>query len=232
MANEAQKEPTMEEILASIRKIISDDDPAVPARKADAKDTMVSFPEDDAEEEFEALDLSASDDDLDDVMFDDEAETEEEAFEAEIGAAESEAEDTMEPPSFEEMLGAARAAVAAPQAEESFEDFAPEMENETIPEVAPESATPQPVAATVEDDMQSSAKYQETVLTDDNTADAAAGALGKLISRMDMGGNNTIEALVREMLKPMMKEWLDANLAKIVEEKVEAEVQRIARMAR
>ena len=49
---------------------------------------------------------------------------------------------------------------------------------------------------------------------------------------MDMGGDNTIEGLVREMLKPMMKDWLDANLAKIVEEKVEAEVQRIARMAR
>ncbi|MEZ5968291.1 MAG: DUF2497 domain-containing protein [Hyphomonas sp.] len=30
----------------------------------------------------------------------------------------------------------------------------------------------------------------------------------------------------------MIKEWLDANLAQIVEQKVDAEVQRIARMAR
>jgi cell pole-organizing protein PopZ len=34
------------------------------------------------------------------------------------------------------------------------------------------------------------------------------------------------------MLRPMIKEWLDANLASIVEEKVEAEVERISRMAR
>ena len=59
-----------------------------------------------------------------------------------------------------------------------------------------------------------------------------AGSLGKLISKMDFGGDNTIEGLVRELLKPMIKEWLDANLPSIVDEKVEAEVQRIARMAR
>ena len=80
--------------------------------------------------------------------------------------------------------------------------------------------------------MPASARYQQTVLTDDSTSDAAAGALGKLISKMDFGGDNTIEGLVRELLKPMIKDWLDANLPGIVEEKVEAEVQRIARMAR
>ena len=80
--------------------------------------------------------------------------------------------------------------------------------------------------------MAASAKYQDTVLTDDNTADAAAGTLGKLISKMDFGADNTIEGLVREMLKPMIKDWLDNNLPSIVEEKVEAEVQRIAKMAR
>ena len=80
--------------------------------------------------------------------------------------------------------------------------------------------------------MPASARYQQTVLTDDHTADAAAGSLGKLISKMDLGGDNTIEGLVRELLKPMIKEWLDANLPSIVEQKVEAEVQRIARMAR
>ena len=80
--------------------------------------------------------------------------------------------------------------------------------------------------------MPASARYQSTVLTDDKTSDAAAGSLGKLMSKMDTGNDNTIEGLVRELLKPMIKEWLDANLPSIVEEKVEAEVQRIARMAR
>ncbi|OZB16237.1 MAG: hypothetical protein B7X53_09330 [Hyphomonas sp. 34-62-18] len=80
--------------------------------------------------------------------------------------------------------------------------------------------------------MPAAPRYANEPLTDANTAESAAGALGKLISKMDIGSDNTLEGLVRELLKPMVKEWLDANLARIVEEKVEAEVQRIARMAR
>ena len=80
--------------------------------------------------------------------------------------------------------------------------------------------------------MPASPAYETSALTADSTANAAAGALGKLISKMDLGGDHTLEGLVREMLRPMIKEWLDANLAAIVEEKVEAEVARISRMAR
>ena len=242
MANEAHKEPTMEEILASIRKIISDDDTAPQAAEpAPVEDTPAPV---EVEASFDEDDLH----DIDDVMFEEEPETEEaapeevvadeEAFEVEFEQFEAEPDEVSEPPSFEEMLGAARAVVAAPKAEEAeeiVEEVFPEATVEEVapePEPEPEPAAPEPVVASVEEDMAASARYQQTVLTDDQTADVAAGALGKLISKMDMGGDNTIEALVRELLKPMMKEWLDANLAKIVEEKVEAEVQRIARMAR
>jgi len=69
-------------------------------------------------------------------------------------------------------------------------------------------------------------------LTETATADAAASALSRLASKMDVSGGSTLEDLVRELLKPMLKQWLDENLPAIVEEKVEAEVQRIARMAR
>ena len=242
MANEAHKEPTMEEILASIRKIISDDDTAPQAAEpAPVEDTPAPV---EVEASFDEDDLH----DIDDVMFEEEPETEEaapeevvadeEAFEVEFEQFEADPDEVSEPPSFEEMLGAARAVVAAPKAEEAeeiVEEVFPEATVEEVapePEPEPEPAAPEPVAASVEEDMAATARYQQTVLTDDQTADVAAGALGKLISKMDMGGDNTIEALVRELLKPMMKEWLDANLAKIVEEKVEAEVQRIARMAR
>ena len=72
-------------------------------------------------------------------------------------------------------------------------------------------------------------------LTDTATVTAAAGALGKLLSNVEFGeeagGTTTIEGLVREMMRPMLKEWLDENLPAIVEKHVEAEVQRIARMA-
>ncbi|MCR9194234.1 MAG: DUF2497 domain-containing protein [Hyphomonas sp.] len=72
-------------------------------------------------------------------------------------------------------------------------------------------------------------------LTDTATVTAAAGALGKLLENVEFGeeagGATTIEGLVREMMRPMLKEWLDENLPGIVEKHVEAEVQRIARMA-
>lgn len=40
-------------------------------------------------------------------------------------------------------------------------------------------------------------------------------------------GENTLEGLVREMLRPMMKDWLDANLPRLVEGMVAKEIARI-----
>jgi len=40
-------------------------------------------------------------------------------------------------------------------------------------------------------------------------------------------GENTLDGLVREMLRPMLKEWLDANLPDLVERVVAREVARI-----
>lgn len=42
----------------------------------------------------------------------------------------------------------------------------------------------------------------------------------------------TLEDVVRELLRPMMKAWLDENLPSIVEAQVAAEVERIARLRR
>ncbi len=39
----------------------------------------------------------------------------------------------------------------------------------------------------------------------------------------------TLEALVGEMLRPLLKDWLDENLPTIVEEMVAKEIQRISR---
>ena len=40
-------------------------------------------------------------------------------------------------------------------------------------------------------------------------------------------GENTLDGLVREMLRPMLEEWLDANLPDLVERVVAREVARI-----
>ena len=41
-------------------------------------------------------------------------------------------------------------------------------------------------------------------------------------------GETSLEGLVREMLRPMLAEWLDANLPTMVEDLVKAEISRIA----
>jgi cell pole-organizing protein PopZ len=44
-----------------------------------------------------------------------------------------------------------------------------------------------------------------------------------------MGGGKTLEDLVKEMLRPMLKEWLDRNLPPMVERFVEREIVRLTR---
>ncbi len=66
------------------------------------------------------------------------------------------------------------------------------------------------------------------------TAAAASKAFLNLSQSVQIshGEGRTLEDIVVEMLKPMIKDWLDTNLAQIVEEKVEEEVQRVARRRR
>ena len=61
------------------------------------------------------------------------------------------------------------------------------------------------------------------------TAEASKAALAALagISIDPKADANTLDGLVREMLRPMLKEWLDANLPEIVERVVTREVARV-----
>lgn len=69
------------------------------------------------------------------------------------------------------------------------------------------------------------------------SADAAAASrqalssLSRLIVKPDIAGADTLEGLVRDMLKPMLKDWLDAHLPEIVERVVAQEVARITGQA-
>ena len=53
-------------------------------------------------------------------------------------------------------------------------------------------------------------------------------ALSRLIVRPEVAGGDTLEGLVREMLRPMLREWLDAQLPSIVESMVAKEIARIS----
>jgi len=93
------------------------------------------------------------------------------------------------------------------------------------PEPAPEPVyTPPPSAPVFDRD-----EVAET-LVGTTAASAAASAFGSLSSALLMPQNGrTLEDVVRELLRPLLKEWLDQNLPRIVETKVEEEVHRISR---
>ena len=52
-------------------------------------------------------------------------------------------------------------------------------------------------------------------------------ALSRMVVKPDVVGSDTLEGLVRELLKPMLRDWLDANLPAIVEAMVAREITRI-----
>lgn len=93
----------------------------------------------------------------------------------------------------------------------------------------PRAAEPAPVAA-----APAPAPVTPETIISPPTASAAAGSMARLAGTLRVADTpgQTVEGVVRELLKPMLKEWLDRNLPAIVEARVEAELERIARLAR
>jgi cell pole-organizing protein PopZ len=61
-------------------------------------------------------------------------------------------------------------------------------------------------------------------------ADAAvASAFNHLASTILSNNTRTIEQLAEEMMRPMLKEWLDENLPPLVERLVREEIERVSR---
>ena len=56
---------------------------------------------------------------------------------------------------------------------------------------------------------------------------SSLAALSALIVQPEVAGSDTLEGLVREMLKPMLADWLDAKLPDMVERLVAQEIARI-----
>jgi cell pole-organizing protein PopZ len=59
----------------------------------------------------------------------------------------------------------------------------------------------------------------------------ALSNLSRLVAKPDTAGAQTLDGLVREMLTPLLKQWLDAHLPEIVERHVAQEVARLSRQA-
>ncbi len=164
-------EPSMEEILSSIKRIIADEDRATPrAPRRVAGNRIVSMDDDDGDQILELTEALT-----------DESDSQED-------------EDVTEMP-------AARAKPAKPS---------------------------KPMRAR-EDTVAAPSVPNATVLSDISAKAAreSLDSLSKMLVRGDDSPSNTLEGLVREMLRPMLKEWLDANLPVIVEAMVKREIDRI-----
>ena len=174
----------MEEILASIRRIISEDDapaeaaeaPAAPQPAPEPEPEPIAFAPEPQEEPPAPAPVAAPDED--DVL---------------------ELTDKVREPA---------------ETHGDLDVFAREA-----PEPAP-PPPPQPAWRAVEDEP----------LIADHAADSAASAFGSLARAVAMPADGrSIEDVVRELLRPLLKSWLDEHLPVIVQASVDAEVARIAR---
>lgn len=56
---------------------------------------------------------------------------------------------------------------------------------------------------------------------------ASLAALSALVVKPEITGTDTLEGMVREMIRPMLAEWIDARLPDIVDRMVAEEIARI-----
>jgi len=182
--SESNQEPTMEEILASIRRIISEDD--TPA-------------EDEAAEEAAPPAAAAAPEPLPDLgAFAAPIEDDPVALDEDVLELTDRLDDPMDSVEALEMSDLEVVAPSAP----SFDIQPPPLADDE-PLVGPP------------------ASY---------SAASSFEALERSILMPGLG--RTLEDVVRELLRPMMKAWLDEHLPGIVEAQVAAEVERIARLRR
>ena len=106
------------------------------------------------------------------------------------------------------MAAEARAAAAAP---------APEPEPEPVVVEPVRRVRPQAVER---DDEQ---------LLSEATGATVNAAFGQLSHTILSANAKTLDDLVKEMLRPMLRAWLDENLPVIVERLVRAEIERVSR---
>jgi uncharacterized protein len=185
------QEPSMEEILASIRRIIADDQAPKPAEAPPAPPAPP--PADD-----DVLDLAEVAEPVrkpEPVAFD------LPEIDFRMPEFEPEPEPDFEPPT-----------AAKP---DPF-DFEPEPEPEPAPKVT------QRVRAAVEEEVTER-------LVSSSTVDSV-GQNFQLLAHTVLSQNaRTLEDLVKEMLRPMLKSWLDDNLPHMVERLVRSEIERVTR---
>jgi uncharacterized protein len=192
------QEPSMEEILASIRRIIADDEPAnetIESRQdnaATARESAAQAP---------PRPLAAP------------------SYAAPAHAAPARAAPTSPPP---RIAPADAAASTPPMTEEEIDSMlahlrgTPRTEAAAASEPAPTLDAPR-------------AAIEERGLISAATTAAVDAAFDALARTAQARNGRTLEEVVSELLRPMLKTWLDENLPEMVERLVRAEIERVSR---
>ena len=208
----------MEEILASIRRIISEeDDPNANAAQAEEAVAEEAVAEEAALEE----EAAAAEE-----VVEEPAETEEEG--AEILELTDIVEEDGEEAEAEEESDLETTDLAA--LIEETEEEGPEIELVEDDDIPTDEPSPEPVPQAVP---------EGNSLLETATAMSATGSLSSLVAAVDQAqgrtplgdGTRTVEDLVKEVMRPMVKEWLDENLPGVVDRLVRREIERLARTA-
>ncbi len=205
---ETASEPSMDEILSSIRKIIAEDEVDEGANE--------SAPAPPVDEPPAAEAPPPADDDILELTEADEADVE---VAGEAAVVEETVDD--EPAPVEEPSPTTEATM-----EEAMMEDDPDM-----PEPAPSD---EPTTDTVPTPVSASAMSE--MLLDSGAASAANGALQRLSAAMTPGtaipeGDRTIEAFLADLVRPELKAWLDEHLPGLVERIVEREIKKLVRDA-
>jgi uncharacterized protein len=191
------QEPSMEEILASIRRIIADDDAAKPSASP-AEPTAAAAAASDPTD-------TAGGDEMDAMLAD---------------LDENPAEPAPAPSDEVLELTEAMAAPAPEPAQPSFRRIEPDQDV-VFHEAAPAQPPPPPVAPRP--------PAGDSPLLSTAASAAVHSAFGTLAHSVLAQNPRTLEDLVKEMLRPMLKSWLDDNLPVMVERLVRAEIERVSR---
>jgi cell pole-organizing protein PopZ len=240
MNKPAPKEPSMDEILSSIRQIIADDDAAGVPRRPSAQNAPAPMQAAPARPLSEQDDRDLSDmlDDIEPLALSPSQIVEQgddvEGFSFDSILADTEAPDADAP-------GLVEAEDVTFDVDDDLPSFDPAPAREAVAPAAPEPDADPMFTAMAEPDpaprTSAAASLPDPTLTSDMadqllepaTRAAVRGSIGKL-SALGIGNPSlTIEAMMRDLLRPMLKEWLDENLPSVVERMVEKEISRVSR---
>ncbi|MBO6719698.1 MAG: DUF2497 domain-containing protein [Rhizobiaceae bacterium] len=206
------REPSMEEILASIRRIIEDSDNAHSPASAGANTNEAIPAEQAPAEDFGSGEVEAFRSEL--SAMDQETEPAEAQAEVEAYAAPESAPEFQEP--------------ATPEPEQAplaSEPPAPEEPATAQPAVAYEPPASRDAHHTQRDEPASA----RTSIISETAGRQVAAAFEELSDAFASSQQRSFDDIAEELMRPMLQEWLDNNLPVLVERLVREEIERVAR---